>query len=142
MLADVCSVLVSGFIQEDHDSPALVRQFIDGVRGYLSNPFDYPKPVLEKLIQRAETFLNHPSEAALVRLVLAAKTTQEFYDLPPAYYDRLHIHPPELGVNEEGNMAVKYSEEPYRPPSEPTEKDIKKTHDLLGRMREATETEP
>jgi hypothetical protein len=130
MLADVCSVLVSGFTQENHDSPALVCQFIDGVRGYLSDPFDYPKPVL------------HPSEAALVRLVLAAKTTQEFYDLPPAYYDRLHIHPPELGVNEEGNMAVKYSEEPYRPPSEPTEKDIKKTHDLLGRMREATETEP
>jgi hypothetical protein len=41
-----------------------------------------------------------------------------------------------------GNMTVKYSEEPYRPPPEPTEKQIEKTRDLLGRMREATEKEP
>jgi hypothetical protein len=142
MLADVCSVLVNALSDENHDIPALVRKFIDGVRGYLDDPFDYPKPVLNKLIERAENFLNHPSDAALVRLVLAAKTTQEFYDLPPAYYDRLQINRPELGVNEEGNMVVKYSEEPYRHPSEPTEKEIKKTHDLLGRMRQVTEKEP
>jgi hypothetical protein len=39
-------------------------------------------------------------------------------------------------------MTVKYSEEPYRPPPGPTEKEIGKTRDLLGRMREATEKEP
>jgi hypothetical protein len=33
MVGDV-SALVSGFTQENHDSPAPVRKFIDGVRGY------------------------------------------------------------------------------------------------------------
>jgi hypothetical protein len=102
--------------RREDDSPGLVRKFIDGVRGYLAEPFDYPKPVLEKLIERAETFLNQPSDATLVRLVLAAKTTQEFYDMPPAYYDRLRISRPELAVNEEGNLMVKFSEDAYQPP--------------------------
>ena len=100
MLSDVCSVLVYALTEGKDDSPGLVRKFIDGVRGYLAEPFDYPKPVLEKLIERAETFLNQPSDATLVRLVLAAKTTQEFYDMPPAYYDRLRISRPKLAVNE------------------------------------------
>jgi hypothetical protein len=142
MLSDVCSELVFTLTEGKADSPILVRQFIDGIRGYLGEPFDYPKPVIDKLIERAETFLNQPSDAHLVRLVLAAKTTQEFYDMPAAYYDRLQINRPELSVNEEGNMTVVYSEEPFHPAPEPTQKEIKKTHDLLGRMREATEKEP
>jgi hypothetical protein len=142
MLSDVCSVLVYALTEGKDDSPGLVRKFIDGVRGYLAEPFDYPKPVLEKLIERAETFLNQPSDATLVRLVLAAKTTQEFYDMPPAYYDRLRISRPELAVNEEGNLMVKFSEDAYQPPPEPTEKEIGKTQNLLVRMREATEKEP
>jgi hypothetical protein len=142
MLSDVCSVLVNDLTEGKDDSPALVGKFIEGVRGYFAEPFDYPKPVLAKLIERAENFLNHPSDATLVRLVLAAKTTQEFYDLPPAYYDRIMINRPELAIDEEGNMTVKYSEQPYQPPPEPTEKQIEKTRDLLGRMREANEKEP
>jgi hypothetical protein len=121
--------------------PALVHQFVEGVRGYIEEPFDYPKPVLEKLIERSETFLNQPSDATLVRLVLAAKTTQEFYDLPPAYYEKLRINRPDLVVNEEGTLMVKLSEEPYQPPPEPTEKEIGQTKDLLRRMREAAENE-
>ena len=65
------------------DSSALVHKFVEGVRGYTAEPVDYPKLVLEKLIERAENFLNQPSDATLVRLVLAAKTTQEFYDMRP-----------------------------------------------------------
>jgi hypothetical protein len=141
MLSDVCSVLVYALTEGKDDSPALVRKFIDGVRGYLAEPFDYPKLVMEKLIDRAETYLNQPSDATLVRLVLAAKTTQEFYDMPPAYYDRLRINRPALAVNEEGNMMVKFSEEPYRPPQKPSEKEIEKTQNLLGRMREVAEKE-
>src|SRR6202165_5292277 len=102
MLSDVCSVLVYALTEGKEDSLALVRKFIDGVRGYLAEPFDYHKPVMEKLIERAETYPNQPSYASLVRLVLAAKTTQEFYDMPPAYYDRLRINRPELAANEEG----------------------------------------
>ena len=37
---------------------------------------------------------------------------------------------------------VKFSEDAYQPPPEPTEKEIGKTQDLLVRMREATEKEP
>ncbi len=141
MLSDVCSVLVYALTEGKDDSPALVRKFIDEVRGYLAEPFDYPKLVMKKLIESAETYLNQPSDATLVRLVLAAKTTQEFYDMPPAYYDRLRINRPELAVNEEGTLMVKFSEEPYHPSPEPTEKEIGKTKDLLGRMREVTEKE-
>lgn len=141
MLSDVCSMLVYALEEGKEDSPSLARKFVDGVRGYIAEPLDYPKPVLEKLIERAETFLNRPSDATLVRLVLAAKTTQEFYDMPPAYYDRLRINRPELAVNEEGTLMVKFSEEPYQPPPEPTEKEIGQTKDLLGRMRKAAEKE-
>jgi hypothetical protein len=73
---------------------------------------------------------------------LAAKTTQEFYDMPSAYYEKLRISRPELVVNEEGSLMVKLSEEPYQPPPEPTEKEIGQTKDLLRRMREAAENEP
>jgi hypothetical protein len=142
MLADVCSVMVYALAQGKEDSPSLVRKFLEGVRGYSAEPFDYPKPVLEKLIERAEAFLNQPSDATLVRLVLAAKTTQEFYDMPPAYYERLQIHRPELAVSEEGTLMVRFSEEPYQPPPEPTGKEIGQTKDLLRRMREAAEIEP
>jgi hypothetical protein len=142
MLSDVCSVLVYALAEGKEDSPALVHKFVEGVRGYTAEPFDYPKPVLEKLIERAETFLNQPSDATLVRLVLAAKTTQEFYDMPSAYYEKLRISRPELVVNEEGTLMVKLSEEPFQPPPEPTEKDIGQTKDLLRRMREAAENEP
>src|SRR3984885_3600256 len=142
MLADVCSELIFTLTEGKADSPILVRQFIDGIRGYLGEPFDYPKPVIDKLIERAETFLNQPSDAHLVRLVLAAKTTQEFYDMPAAYYDRLQINRPELAVNEEGILMVKFSENPYQPPPEPTEKEIGQTKDLLGRMREAAGNQP
>ena len=142
MLSDVCSVLVYALTQGKEDSPSLVRKFVDGVRGYIAEPFDYPKLVLEKLIERAETFLNQPSDATLVCLVLAAKTTQEFYDMPSAYYEKLRISLPELVVNEEGTLMVKLSEEPYQPPPEPTEKEIGQTKDLLRRMREAAENEP
>jgi hypothetical protein len=142
MLSDICSVMVYALAQGKEDSPSLVRKFVEGVRGYIAEPFEYPKPVLEKLIERAEAYLNQPSEATLVRLVLAAKTTQEFYDMPPAYYERLRINRPELAVNEEGTLMVKFSEEPYQPPPEPTEKEIGQTKDLLGRMREAAGNEP
>jgi hypothetical protein len=142
MLSDLCSVLVTGLTDGKTDSPALVRQFVDGVRAYAAGPIEYPMPVIDKLIERAQAFLNQPSDATLVRLVLVAKTTQEFYDLPPEYYDRLQINRPELAVSEDGNMIVRYSEEAYHPPPEPTEKEVKKTHDLLGRMREASEKEP
>jgi hypothetical protein len=142
MLSDVCSVMVYALAQGKEDSPSLVRKFLEGVRGYSAEPFDYPKPVLEKLIERAEAFLNQPSDATLVRLVLAAKTTQEFYDMPPAYYERLRIQRPELAVNEEGILMVKFSEEPYQPPPEPTGKEIGQTKDLLRRMREVAENEP
>jgi hypothetical protein len=142
MLSDVCSVLVYALGQGKEDSPSLVRKFAEGVRGYIAEPFDYPKSVLEKLIERAESFLNQPSDATLVRLVLAAKTTQEFYDMPPAYYEKLGINRPELAVNEEGNLMVKFSEEAYRPPPEPTKKEIGQTKDLLRRMREAAESDP
>jgi hypothetical protein len=142
MLSDVCSVLVYALAEGKEDSPTLVHKFVEGVRGYIAEPFDYPKPVLEKLIERAETFLNQPSEATLVRLVLAAKTTQEFFDMPSAYYEKLRINRPELVVNEEGTLMVKFSEEPYQPPPEPTEKEIGQTKDLLRRMREAAENGP
>jgi hypothetical protein len=141
MLSDLCSVLVYALAQGKEDSPTLVRKFVDGVRGYIAEPFEYPKPVLEKLIETGEAYLIQPSEATLVRLVLAAKTTQEFYDMPPAYYERLRISRPELAVNEEGTLMVKFSEEPYQPPPEPTEKEIEQTKDLLGRMREAAASE-
>jgi len=134
--------MVYALAQGKEDSTSLVRKFVDGVRGYIAEPFDYPKPVLEKLIERAEAFLHQPSDATLVRLVLAAKTTQEFYDMPPAYYERLRINRPELAVNEGGTLMVKFSEEPYQPPPEPTEKEIGQTKDMLGRMREAAENEP
>src|ERR1700735_1336031 len=139
MLADVCSELIFTLTEGKADSPILVRQFIDGIRGYLGEPFDYPKPVIDKLIERAETFLNQPSDATLVSLVLAAKTTQEFYDMPAAYYEKLQINRPELVVNEEGTLMVKLSEKPYQPPPEPTEKEIGQTKDLLRRMREVAE---
>jgi hypothetical protein len=142
MLSDVCSALVYALAEGKDASPSLARKFVDGVRSYIAEPLDYPKPVLEKLIERADAFLNQPSDATLVRLVLAAKTTQEFYDMPSAYYDRLRIHRPELAVNEEGTLMVKFSEEPYRPPPVPTKKEIGQTKDLLGRMREAAEKEP
>jgi hypothetical protein len=142
MLSDVCSVLVYALGQGKEDSPSLVRKFAEGVRGYIAEPFDYPKSVLEKLIERAESFLNQPSDATLVRLVLAAKTTQEFYDMPPAYYEKLRINRPELAVNEDGTLMVKFSEEAYQPPPEPTKKEIGQTKDLLRRMREAAESDP
>jgi hypothetical protein len=142
MLSDVCSVMVDALAEGKEDSPSLVQKFVEGVRGYIAEPFDYPKPVLEKLIERAETFLNQPSDATLVRLVLAAKTTQEFYDMPPTYYEKLRINRPELVVNEEGTLMVKLSEKPYQPPPEPTEKEIGQTKDLLRRMREAAENGP
>jgi hypothetical protein len=142
MLSDVCSVLVYALGEGKVDSTTSVGKFIEGVRAYLAEPFDYPKPVIDKLIERAEVFLNQPADSALVRLVLAAKTTQEFYDVPAAYYDRLQINRPELVVNEEGNLMVKYSEKPYEAPPAPTAAEIEKTHDLLGRMREATEKNP
>jgi hypothetical protein len=47
-----------------------------------------------------------------------------------------------LAVNEEENLMVRYSEEPYQPPPGPIEKEIEKTRDLLGRMREATNKDP
>ena len=87
MLSDVCTEMVYALAQGKEDSPSLVRKFVEGVRGYIAEPFDYPKAVLEKLIERAETFLNQSSDARLVCLVLAAKTTQEFYDMPTAYYE-------------------------------------------------------
>jgi hypothetical protein len=142
MLSDVCSVLVYALSQGKEDSPSLVRKFVEGVRGYIAEPFDYPKPVLEKLIERAESFLHQPSDATLVRLVLAAKTTQEFYDMPPAYYEKIRINRPELAVNEDGTLMVKFSEEAYQPPPEPTKKEIGQTKDLLRRMREAAESDP
>jgi hypothetical protein len=142
MLSDVCSVLIYALGEGKADSTTSVGKFIEGVRAYLAEPFDYPKPVIDKLIERAEVFLNQPADSALVRLVLAAKTTQEFYDVPAAYYDRLQINRPELVVNEEGNLMVKYSEKPYEAPPAPTAAEIEKTHDLLGRMREATEKNP
>jgi hypothetical protein len=142
MLSDVCSEMVYALAQGKEDSPSLVRKFVEGVRGYIAEPFDYPKAVLEKLIERAETFLNQPSDARLVCLVLAAKTTQEFYDMPTAYYEKLGINRPLLALNEEGTLMVKFSEEPYQPPPEPTKKDIGQTKDLLRRMREAAENEP
>jgi hypothetical protein len=61
--------------------------------------------------------------------------------MPTAYYDRIRINRPELMVNEEGNMMVRYSEKPYQPPPAPTEREIEKSRNLLGRMREATEKE-
>jgi hypothetical protein len=142
MLSDVCSMMVYALAQGKEDSSSLVRKFVDGVRAYIAEPFEYPKPVLEKLIGTAETYLNQPSEATLVRLVLAAKTTQEFYDMPAAYYERLRINHPELAVNEEGVLMVKFSEVPYQPPPEPTEKEIGQTKDLLGRMRDAAAHQP
>jgi hypothetical protein len=141
MLSDVCSALVYALSDGQDDSPAVVGKFIEGLRAYLAEPFDYPRLVIDKLIERAETFLAHPSDSTLVRLVLAAKTTQEFYDMPTAYYDRIRINRPELMVNEEGNMMVRYSEKPYQPPPAPTEREIEKSRNLLGRMREATEKE-
>lgn len=72
--------------------------------------------------------------------MLAAKTTQEFYDMPSAYYEKLRINRPKLVVNEEGTLMVKLSEEPYQPPPEPTEKEIGQSKDLLRRMREAAES--
>jgi hypothetical protein len=129
--------MVVALAQGKEDSPSLVRKFVDGVRAYIAEPLEYPKPVLEKLIETAQTHLNQPSEATLVRLVLAAKTTQEFYDMPAAYYERLRINHPELAVNEEGALMVKFSEVPYQPPPEPTEKEIDQTKNLLQRMREA-----
>jgi len=134
--------MVYALAQGKEESPSLVRRFIEGVRGYIAEPFEYPKPVLEKLIETAEAYLSQPSEATLVRLVLAAKTTQEFYDMPTAYYERLRINRPELAVNEEGALMVKFSEEPYQPPPEPTEKEIGQTKDLLGRLRETAANEP
>ncbi len=47
------------------------------------------------------------------------------------------ISRPKLVVNEEGTLMVKFSEEPYQPPPEPTEKEIGQSKDLLRRMREA-----
>jgi hypothetical protein len=134
--------MVDALAQGKGNSPFLVGKFVEGVRGYLAEPFDYPKPVLEKLVERAEAFLNQPSDATLVRLVLAAKTTQEFYDMPAAYYEKLRINRPELAVNEEGTLMVKFSEDPYQPPPEPTEREIDQTKDLLGRMREAAGNHP
>jgi hypothetical protein len=142
MLSDVCSAMVYALTQGKEDSPSLVRKFVDGVRAYVAEPFEYPKPVLEKLIEMAEAYLNQLSEATLVRLVLAAKTTQEFYDMPAAYYERLRINHPELTVNEEGALMVKFSEVPYQPPPEPTEKEIGQTKNLLERMRDAATNEP
>lgn len=51
-------MLVYALAEGKEDSPALVHKFVEGVRGYTAEPFDYPKPVLEKLIERAESFLN------------------------------------------------------------------------------------
>jgi hypothetical protein len=42
MLSDVCSVLVYALTEGKDDSPGLVRKFIDGVRGYLAEPFENP----------------------------------------------------------------------------------------------------
>jgi hypothetical protein len=142
MLSDVCSVLVDALAHGKEESSFLVRRFVDGVRGYIAEPFEYPKSVLEKLIERAEAYLDQPSEATLVRLVLAAKTAQEFYDMPSAYYEKLGINRPQLAVNDEGTLVVRFSEEPYQPPPEPTEKEIGQTKDLLGRLREAAGNEP
>ena len=90
MLSDVCSELGCALSEGNDDSLAVVRRFMDGVRGYLAEPFDYPKPVLDELMERAETFLDKPSDTTLVCLMIAAKTTQEFYDtLQRSRQDRL-----------------------------------------------------
>ena len=84
MLSDSCFDLNLGLKQGYHPV-ATVQGFIDDIRHYADPPFDYPKEVIDRLIELAERWLASGEVCDLVILFDAAETVRRFYDRSGPY---------------------------------------------------------
>lgn len=87
MLSDSCFDLNLG-LKQGYDSVATVQGFIDDMRHYADPPFDYPKEVIDMLIELAGRWLASEEMRDLVVLLDAAGTVRRFYDCDFGGYTR------------------------------------------------------